>query len=51
MISERSQSKSIEPEEAWEHFGPDFVLLDDIKPPQRIELAASECCCRDSIWV
>jgi DNA-binding MarR family transcriptional regulator len=39
MVSERSQSKSIEPEEAWEHFGPDFVLLDDIKPPQRIELA------------
>ena len=39
MVSERSQFKSIEPEEAWEHSGPDFVLLDDIKPPQRIELA------------
>jgi hypothetical protein len=39
MVSERSQSKSIEPEEGWEQFGPDFVLLDDIKPPQRIELA------------
>ena len=39
MVSERNQSKSIEPEEAWEHSDPDFVLLDDIKPPQRIELA------------
>ena len=39
MISERNQSKSIEPEENWEHSAPDFVLLGDIKPPQRIELA------------
>src|SRR6516225_12149891 len=39
MVSERNQSKSIEPEETWEHSTPDFVLLGDIKPPQRIELA------------
>src|SRR6516164_10872211 len=39
MVSERNQSKSIEPEENWEHSAPDFVLLGDIKPPQRIELA------------
>jgi len=39
MVSERNQSKSIEPEETWEHLTPDFVLLGDIKPPQRIELA------------
>jgi len=39
MVGERNQSKSIEPEETWEHLTPDFVLLGDIKPPQRIELA------------
>ena len=39
MVSERNQSKSIEPEETWEHPAPDFVLLGDIKPPQRIEMA------------
>src|SRR5262252_1194922 len=39
MVSERNQSKSIEPEEAWEHSETDFVLLADIRPPQRIEFA------------
>src|SRR6516162_27340 len=39
MVGERNQSKSIEPEETWESTGPDFVLLGEIRPPQRIELA------------
>jgi hypothetical protein len=41
MVSERNQSKATEADEisAWETSTPDFVLLHDIKPPQRIELA------------
>jgi hypothetical protein len=41
MVSERNQSKSAEADEssAWENSVPDFVLLSEIKPPQRIELA------------
>jgi IclR helix-turn-helix domain len=41
MISNRYQSSSAEADDgaAWENVAPDFVLLDDVKPPQRIELA------------
>jgi DNA-binding MarR family transcriptional regulator len=41
MISNRYQFNSAETDDgaAWENVAPDFVLLDDIKPPQRIELA------------
>jgi len=41
MVSERNQSKSTEADEssAWENSVPDFVLLGDVRPPQRIELA------------
>ena len=41
MVSERKQSKATEADEslAWENLTPDFALLCDIKPPQRIELA------------
>jgi len=41
MVSERKQSKATEVDEslAWENLTPDFALLGDIKPPQRIELA------------
>ena len=41
MVSERDRSRAAEADEslAWENLTPDFVLLGDIKPPQRIELA------------
>jgi len=41
MISNRHQSSSPEADDgaAWENVAPDFVVLADIKPPQRIELA------------
>jgi len=41
MVSERNKPEAIEADEGsvWENSGPDFILLDEIKPPQRIELA------------
>jgi DNA-binding MarR family transcriptional regulator len=41
MALERNQSEATEPGERadWESSAPDFVLLGDIKPPQRIEFA------------
>jgi DNA-binding MarR family transcriptional regulator len=41
MISERNQSKATEADESqlWEQSASDFVILGDVKPPQRIELA------------
>jgi DNA-binding MarR family transcriptional regulator len=41
MISESNQSKTTEADDnsAWEALTRDFVLIGDIKPPQRIELA------------
>jgi DNA-binding MarR family transcriptional regulator len=41
MINERNQSKATEADESqlWEQSASDFVILGDVKPPQRIELA------------
>jgi hypothetical protein len=41
MVSEHNQSRATEADESlvWENAAADFVLLGDIKPPQRIELA------------